>query len=503
MTMTMLGARTEFAGPSRVARRAVRAVVVFGLLFLPAAGAGAGDRPADGGERILFGTVFQDLAGPGWSSGGDARDEIRARIATFQARAKAFRSRLPRETAPPGPERYGREKKRSLEKGIVCLIDQPGIETLARDYAARAVIAYEWEGMADGPLTEAAFAEQFLARNPQTPLKPYLHLFLAHRFRCASEAAALARDGKAAEQASAKYQGHLAIARRDADPLVRFVADDLGKRSYLYLEPSVDTRGGPAKTAGEPGHVAPGPVPTQECSDSAQPAPIADPHRWALDCFAVTGGDAAARPESLAEFEADIDQDGTAEMLIGSRVARGNAGGTHYVFRKQGAAYRYLGSLFLHPGAFKVLGRGVDGRPRMVRYRRLGAGEGLLETIVYDGQAFTVERSEKVFLPAQDAARPHEIFGGLFQGASGAEAQEYPPLSVDRAIALAETFVKKNEVNLSGQHIHTVTLRYDDSAERRGLYWHVQWMWTQPRIGGEYGLWVYMDGKVMPRPLGP
>jgi len=429
MTMTMLGARTAFAGSSRAARRVVRTAVVFGLLFLPAAGSGAGDRPANGGERILFGTVFQDLAGPGWSSGGDAQDEIRARIATFQARAKVFRSRLPRETAPPGPERYGREKKRSLEKGIVCLIDQPGIETLARDYAARAVIAYEWEGMADGPLTEAVFAEQFLARNPQTPLKPYLHLFLAHRFRCASEAAALARDGKAAEQASAKYQGHLAIARRDADPLVRFIADDLGKRSYL--------------------------------------------------------------------------QDGTAELLIGSRVARGNAGGIHYVFRKQGAAYRYLGSLFLHPGAFKVLGRGVDGRPRMVRYRRLGAGEGLLETIVYDGQAFTVERSEKVFLPAQEAARPHEIFGGLFQGASGAEAQEYPPLSVDRAIALAETFVKKNEVNLSGQHIHTVTLRYDDSAERRGLYWHVQWMWTQPRIGGEYGLWVYMDGKVMPRPLGP
>jgi hypothetical protein len=34
-------------------------------------------------------------------------------------------------------------------------------------------------------------------------------------------------------------------------------------------------------------------------------------------------------------------------------------------------------------------------------------------------------------------------------------------------------------------------------------YWHVQWTWAQPRLGGEYGLRVYMDGTFQPQPLGP
>jgi hypothetical protein len=491
--------RDVFQQPVCRSKPLLGAVTVLAALLLAGAAAASGDGPSAAEDRILFGTVFQRLGDPALANAPDVPDEVKARIRGFQQRARTFASRLPPETGKQGPERWTRDKKRSLQLGMLSLIEAEGIEAMARDYAGQAVLGYEWEGMPDGPLAEAASAEDFLATHPETPLRPYLNLFLAHRFRCAAEVLTLTRDPQSAAEALAKYRSYLASAGKDPDPLVRFVADDLARRPDLYLSAAEKP---PGTAGGEAGDGrAPGAGP--ECPDSAQAEAIADPRRWALACFGVSDGETAARPGSLAEFEADLDQDGSPELFIGSEIARGNAGGTHYVFKKDGGAYRYLGSLFLHPKAFKVLGRGEDGGPRLLRYRRLGAGEGLLETVAYDGRVFAVTRSETVYPQSRDGARLAALFGESFQATKGEDAPEYPSLSVRRAIDLAESYVTRNHINLTGQHIHSVTLRYDEASEHRGLYWHVQWMWNQARMGGEFGVWVYMDGAVVPKRLGP
>jgi hypothetical protein len=56
-------------------------------------------------------------------------------------------------------------------------------------------------------------------------------------------------------------------------------------------------------------------------------------------------------------------------------------------------------------------------------------------------------------------------------------------------------------IDLSGQYLHSITLRYDEAAKSQ--YWHAQWMWRSPRLGGEFGLRIYMDGRVVAAVSGP
>ncbi len=78
-----------------------------------------------------------------------------------------------------------------------------------------------------------------------------------------------------------------------------------------------------------------------------------------------------------------------------------------------------------------------------------------------------------------------------------------PPLDLRRALDLAEQYVAANRVDLSRQHLRSARLLYDEGSRRRGPYWHFQWAWTSPAMGGEYGLRVYMDGMILPERLGP
>jgi hypothetical protein len=78
-----------------------------------------------------------------------------------------------------------------------------------------------------------------------------------------------------------------------------------------------------------------------------------------------------------------------------------------------------------------------------------------------------------------------------------------PLLPIREALTVAEHYVKEKQVDVSGQYIHFVRLYYDGGSRRKGHYWRVQWMWSTPRLGMEYGLRVYMDGAVVPDPSGP
>jgi hypothetical protein len=78
-----------------------------------------------------------------------------------------------------------------------------------------------------------------------------------------------------------------------------------------------------------------------------------------------------------------------------------------------------------------------------------------------------------------------------------------PLLTISEALGTAENYAKAERVDLTGQYIHSVQLNYDEGSRRLGHFWRVQWAWSHPRIGGEYGLRIYMDGTVMPEPLGP
>jgi len=90
------------------------------------------------------------------------------------------------------------------------------------------------------------------------------------------------------------------------------------------------------------------------------------------------------------------------------------------------------------------------------------------------------------------------------QAATGAPPLDtVPRIELRQALDLAERYIAAHRIDVSGQHLTSVTLHYDPGTRRRGRYWHFQWSWTSPAIGGEFGLRIYMDGTILVDRLGP
>jgi hypothetical protein len=139
--------------------------------------------------------------------------------------------------------------------------------------------------------------------------------------------------------------------------------------------------------------------------------PISDPRAWTLQCLGNSSGQNIHKPDDLIEFEADMNHDGIPELFISTISSQGNAGGEYFVFRKDGDQYSYLGFLFLHPKAFKVLPMEGDQRPKMVLYRRSGCCQGSLITVKYTGTQFVVVSQEIIHPVDRDRERYRELFG--------------------------------------------------------------------------------------------
>lgn len=143
------------------------------------------------------------------------------------------------------------------------------------------------------------------------------------------------------------------------------------------------------------------------CSDKASLTPIVDPSEWTARCL-IGEGDCA-----LVRFEQDLDGDGLPELFISCREAMGNAGGNFFCFRNDGRSYRSLGSLFLHPMAFRVLSPEVGKNPTMLVYHRMNAIEGTLETVEYAGGEFRVIARENLQAGGADSSRYQSLFTNL------------------------------------------------------------------------------------------
>jgi len=81
--------------------------------------------------------------------------------------------------------------------------------------------------MSDGPLAEAEFAEATLQDQPDTPLRPYLNLFIIHRLRYAQAFLATEKKPEAVAAVLARAAKHRDAAANDPDPLIRVAAADI------------------------------------------------------------------------------------------------------------------------------------------------------------------------------------------------------------------------------------------------------------------------------------
>lgn len=127
------------------------------------------------------------------------------------------------------------EKRQGLEQTAAVLSDDPVYAQAVADYLADAPICYEWEGMHDGPLTEAEYATQYLSDNPETIIEPFLLAFLLHRYRAAWECATVSGDEAVAAQALEAFTGFYMRAEAYGDPTLALVARELKDAPSIYM----------------------------------------------------------------------------------------------------------------------------------------------------------------------------------------------------------------------------------------------------------------------------
>jgi len=192
-------------------------------------------RPVLDFKGRLYRAVF--VNGPDTLSSGDiaqAPEPIRDRLSRFLKRRSNFNS-LYESTPKDLVAAEADAKRRSVERGIISLIESTGIEQRAVAFVTAAPIKYEWEGDPAGPLDESAYAEHVLELEPSTPLAPYLYLFIAQRQRAAAEAAERAENTTVAQTAAAKSKTFLQKARAVPDPIFGLIADDFEKVPFVYV----------------------------------------------------------------------------------------------------------------------------------------------------------------------------------------------------------------------------------------------------------------------------
>jgi hypothetical protein len=164
-------------------------------------------------------------------------EPLKGRLGKFLARRAAFKSSYKGDPATIQQVRAD-AKRRVIERAIVSLVDAPGIEQTAADFVAAAPIAHEWEGMHDGPLAEANFAENVLKKDPASPLAPWLYVFIAERQRIAFEAYENEKNEEGMKAAARKYRALAERARAADDPVYGALLADMDALPFLYIKSS-------------------------------------------------------------------------------------------------------------------------------------------------------------------------------------------------------------------------------------------------------------------------
>ncbi len=106
----------------------------------------------------------------------------------------------------------------------------------AKLFAKAVPLCIEWEGMSEGPLEEAGLAEQWLDKRSNTPIKSFLHLFIAHRLRSAYEAAKQEHTKGLHPILARQYKEYSEKAINSSNKLISCIAKEMDSLPYVYLE---------------------------------------------------------------------------------------------------------------------------------------------------------------------------------------------------------------------------------------------------------------------------
>jgi len=137
---------------------------------------------------------------------------------------------------PPSTlERVILDRRMVLKEQMVAILGQQA-HAEAEAFANAIPLILEWEGMSGGPVGEADFVDNWLNKQPMTPIAPFLYLLKAHRLRAGYEAARARHENNLWPILARRYREALNMAKSSSNPLVSCIADDLDAQPFVYLE---------------------------------------------------------------------------------------------------------------------------------------------------------------------------------------------------------------------------------------------------------------------------
>lgn len=137
---------------------------------------------------------------------------------------------------PPATlERVVLVRRVAMTEQMVALLG-PQVRAEAEAFASAMPLMTEWEGMSEGPIGEADFVDNWLRKQPMTPIAPFLYLLEAHRLRAGYEAARARHEKNLWPVLARRYREALNMAKSSSNPLISCVADDLDAQPFVYLE---------------------------------------------------------------------------------------------------------------------------------------------------------------------------------------------------------------------------------------------------------------------------
>jgi len=136
---------------------------------------------------------------------------------------------------PSNPEKALLVRRCNLSEQMVAILGQ-NVRKEAEAFANAVPLMAEWEGMSEGPVSEANFADNWLKKHTGTAIAPFLILFKAHRFRAGYEAARAKPEKDLWPILAKRYREALGEARLSTNPLISCIADDLESQAFVYLD---------------------------------------------------------------------------------------------------------------------------------------------------------------------------------------------------------------------------------------------------------------------------
>lgn len=185
----------------------------------------------------LYKSIFYNVYDPNDIDTSIVPKKIKERFQTFLNRYHKYELKSYNQKNVDFPKTFQLKKKLHLKRIIISLINIEGIDTFANSFIEKAPISYEWEGMSDGPLKEAKYAEEFLLKYPQTPMTDFLYLFLLHRIKCGYECLLFEKKEEEYKKYIEKYTTYLQKIMSISDDLIKLIACDIDKQKYIYLPP--------------------------------------------------------------------------------------------------------------------------------------------------------------------------------------------------------------------------------------------------------------------------